>query len=58
MRKGIKITFITLVSLLGLLVAGIGIVLKIIVDQKAKNAKKFRKGEEYGSARWGAYYQL
>ena len=38
--------------------AGCGIALKVIVDQKAKNAKKFRKGEEYGSARWGAYYQL
>ena len=33
--------------------AGCGIAFKIIVDQKAKNAKKFRKGEEYGSARWG-----
>ena len=33
--------------------AGCGIALKVIVDQKAKNAKKFRKGEEYGSARWG-----
>lgn len=25
----------------------------IIIDQKRKNAKKFRKGTEYGSARWG-----
>ena len=33
--------------------AGCGIALKVIVDQKAKNAKKFRHGEEYGSARWG-----
>ena len=32
---------------------GCGIAFKLIVDQKAKNAKKFRKGEEYGSARWG-----
>ena len=30
-----------------------GAVLKIIVMQKAKNAKKFRQGVEYGSARWG-----
>ena len=25
---------------------------------RKNNAKKFRQGEEYGSARWGAYYQL
>ena len=31
--------------------AGIGI--RAIVYFKAKNAKKFRHGEEYGSARWG-----
>lgn len=30
-----------------------GVVLKVIVLQKAKNAKKFRPGVEYGSARWG-----
>lgn len=30
-----------------------GVALKIIVVQKAKNAKKFRPGVEYGSARWG-----
>ena len=28
------------------------------VMYRRKNAKKFRQGEEYGSARWGAYYQL
>ena len=33
--------------------AGCGIVLRIVVYYKAKNAKKFRHGEEYGSARWG-----
>ena len=30
-----------------------GVALKVIVLQKAKNAKKFRPGVEYGSARWG-----
>ncbi len=35
-----------------------GVALKLIVYFKAKNAKKFRQGVEYGSARWGAYYQL
>jgi type IV secretion system protein VirD4 len=33
--------------------AGCGVALRLIVYFKAKNAKKFRKGEEYGSARWG-----
>lgn len=28
-------------------------VVKVIVYRKGKNAKKFREGEEYGSARWG-----
>ena len=30
-----------------------GVALKFIVYYKAKNAKKFRQGVEYGSARWG-----
>ena len=30
-----------------------GVALKLIVYYKAKNAKKFRQGVEYGSARWG-----
>ena len=30
----------------------------LFVWYRKKNAKKFRQGEEYGSARWGAYYQL
>ena len=30
-----------------------GIGFKLLVIYKQKNAKKFRKGEEYGSARWG-----
>ncbi len=33
--------------------AGCGIALRLVVYFKAKNAKKFRKGVEYGSARWG-----
>ena len=30
-----------------------GVVLRLVVYFKAKNAKKFRQGIEYGSARWG-----
>ena len=33
--------------------AGFGIALRLVVHFKAKNAKKFRQGAEYGSARWG-----
>lgn len=33
--------------------AAVGIGMRAIVYFKAKNAKKFRHGEEYGSARWG-----
>ena len=29
------------------------VILKLIVVYRGKNAKKFRQGEEYGSARWG-----
>lgn len=36
--------------LVGIIIAG---VIKLIVYNKGKNAKKFREGEEYGSARWG-----
>ena len=32
---------------------GCGIALRFVVYYKAKNAKKFRQGVEYGSARWG-----
>lgn len=37
------------------LLAGIigGLLLRCAVYMKGKNAKKFRQGEEYGSARWG-----
>lgn len=31
----------------------VGITMRLIVYFKGKNAKKFRKGVEYGSARWG-----
>lgn len=31
----------------------LAILIKLIIYSKGKNAKKFRKGEEYGSARWG-----
>ena len=30
-----------------------GVLLKLAVYVKGKNRKKFRQGEEYGSARWG-----
>ena len=33
--------------------AGCGIALRLVVYYKAKNAKKFRHGKEFGSARWG-----
>ena len=33
--------------------AVIGVGMRLVVYMKGKNAKKFRKGEEYGSARWG-----
>src|SRR5699024_11599664 len=36
--------------LIGFILAAI---VKLILYSKSKNAKKFRKGEEYGSARWG-----
>jgi type IV secretion system protein VirD4 len=33
---------------------GCGIGFRMVVYYKAKNAKKFRQGVEYGSARWSA----
>lgn len=30
-----------------------GLLFKLLMKEKKKNAKKFRHGEEYGSARWG-----
>lgn len=35
-----------------------GLLLRLAVYLKSKDAKKFRKGREYGSARWDAYYLL
>ena len=32
---------------------GIAALIKFVVYTKGKNAKKFRQGKEYGSARWG-----
>ncbi|HEU3716746.1 type IV secretory system conjugative DNA transfer family protein [Streptococcus pneumoniae] len=32
---------------------GVAAILKFIIYTKGKNAKKFRQGKEYGSARWG-----
>ena len=32
---------------------GVGVGFKFFMVQKAKNAKKFRQGVEYGSAKWG-----
>ena len=31
----------------------VALIFRIVLHYKAKNAKKFRHGEEYGSARWG-----
>ena len=32
---------------------GVAAIIKFIIYTKGKNAKKFRQGKEYGSARWG-----
>ena len=49
-----KISFIPSIHLIdimmGIIVAAL---IKVIVYTKGKNAKKFRQGKEYGSARWG-----
>ena len=39
-----------------LICVGVAALIKFIVYTKGKNAKKFRKSKEYGSARWVAYY--
>jgi hypothetical protein len=36
--------------LIGILIA---VIIRLVVYIKGKNAKKYRKGVEYGSARWG-----
>ena len=35
---------------------GVAALIKFVVYTKGKNAKKFRHGKEYGSARWVAQY--
>lgn len=37
-----------------LLGIAIAVIIRVVVYVKGKNAKKFRKNEEYGSARWSA----
>ena len=34
------------------------VIIRLVVYFKGKNAKKYRQGMEYGSARWGAYLLL
>lgn len=34
------------------------VILRIVIYVKGKNAKKFRKNEEYGSARWGTHEDI
>ena len=42
-----------------LLIGGaFALLLRLIAYVKSLDAKTYRKGVEYGSARWGAYYQL
>lgn len=47
-------SFIPSINLTDILIAiGVAALIKFIVYSKGKNAKKFRQGKEYGSARWG-----
>ena len=49
-----KISFIPSIHLIDIIVGIIvAAIIKVIVYTKGKNAKKFRQGKEYGSARWG-----
>ena len=36
----------------------IGCVLRLLIYEKSKNAKKYRRNEEYGSARWGTHADI
>lgn len=58
MLSNFKLAFVSWLPSLHLydLLAGAvaAILLKLIVVYRGKNAKKFRQGEEYGSARWSA----
>ncbi len=42
---------------LGVGIAG-AVIVRLAVYAKGRNAKKYRRGMEYGSARWDAYYLL
>ena len=47
-------SFLPSIHLIDILVGvGVAALIKFIVYTKGKNAKKFRQGKEYGSARWG-----
>lgn len=47
-------SFIPSINLTDILIGiGVAALIKFIVYSKGKNAKKFRRGKEYGSARWG-----
>ncbi|WP_060931678.1 VirD4-like conjugal transfer protein, CD1115 family [Lachnoanaerobaculum saburreum] len=47
-------SFLPSIHLIDILVGvGVATLIKFIVYTKGKNAKKFRQGKEYGSARWG-----
>ena len=49
-----EISFIPSIHLIDILTGfGVAVLIKFIVYSKGKNAKKFRQGKEYGSARWG-----
>ena len=54
---GISVAFASPLPSLHLFDLCVGVVgavaVRLIVYSKGKNAKKYRKGEEYGSARWG-----
>ena len=48
------ISLIPSINLTDILIGiGVAALIKFIVYSKGKNAKKFRQGKEYGSARWG-----
>ena len=57
LSQGFSEAFSNMASSLHLLDLGIGIpgavLVRLAVYAKAKNAKKYRRGMEYGSARWG-----
>lgn len=58
LTSGISAAFASLLPSLHLFDLCVGVVgavaVRLIVYSKGKNAKKYRKGEEYGSARWSA----